>query len=284
MSASWTTADEAPLYAEHLLLGGTFAEDESHLATPLHYGDPHEIAAFGEGCALCDLSGMAGILVSGPGASTFVSAACAQRNLAIGECAFGAIVTGDGSVTAIPLVARTGDEEYLVWDPSARGLALLPWLSFLGNIEQQGYRPFEGVCIEDVSDSLVPLLLWGPEAKTVLSDYVASSEQLPKAGTIANVRLDRIECLVAQLPRNGAPCYLVLAPPAASRALWRSFLSFTVVTPVGSQQLSRHASVALPWAEATLATERLELALEQLLAWELVRSEGGYVGARALQA
>ena len=283
MSASWTTTDEAPLFGEHLLLGAIFGDDDSHLATPLHYGEPHETAAFTEGCALCDLSGMPGILVSGQGADAFVAAACANRNLTVGECAFGAVVTGDGSVSSVPLVARTGDAEYLIWDATVRGLGLQPWLSFLSAIEQKGYRPFAQVKVEDVSDALVPLLLWGPQATSILADYVQSSDQLPAAGTIANVRLDRIECLIARLPRYGEPCYLVLVPPAAARVLWRSLLSFVTVSPVGSQQLSRHATAVMPWMEATLASERLELALEQLLEWELARSEGGYVGARALE-
>lgn len=283
MNASWSHFTQAPLYDEHLMLGGIFEGDDPLLATPIRYGDASgEAEAFSEGCALCDLSGMTGILVSGAGADAFVAASCACRELEVGECRFGAVVTGDGSLASVPLVARTGANEYLVWDASERGLMLQPWLSFLSDIEQDGFHPFGDVSVEDVSDALVPLLLWGPDARNVLADYVAEPALLPKAGQIRNVRLDRIECLVAAPSNPQHHCMLVLAPPAAARALWRSFLSFTQVNPVGIASLATRATTELPWMEAVLGSDRLELALEQLLSWELARVEGGYVGHRAL--
>lgn len=283
MNASWSHFTQAPLYDEHLLLGGIFEGDDPLLATPVRYGDASgEADAFSHGCALCDLSGMTGILVSGPGADSFVAASCANDALAVGECAFGAVVTGDGSIASVPLVARTGDQEYLIWDASERGLMLQPWLGFLRDIEQDGFRPFGEVEVEDVSDALVPLLLWGPDARAVLADYVSDVSVLPAPGCIRNVRLDRIECLVAAPSNPRYHCMLVLAPPAAARALWRSFLSFTQVNPVGTFSLAAHATQELPWMEAVLASDRLELALDQLLDWGLARTEGGYVGHRAL--
>lgn len=285
MNASWSTLAESPLYAEHLLLGASFDDDEPLLAAPPHYGDPQtERTPFVEGCALADLSGMTALLVSGQGSDAFVAAACANPTLAVGECAFGAVVTGDGSIASVPLVARTGDAEYLVWDASERGLMLQPWLSFLAEIEQNGFRPFGSTRVEDASDALVPLLLWGPHAQTILADYVPSIEALPAAGHVANVRLDRIECLVAHLPKAGTPCYLVLVPPAAARLLWRSLLSFAVVDPVGTTSLGAHARATIPWVETVLDQSRIELGLDQLLTWELAREEGGFVGQRALLA
>ena len=284
MGPTWTEINEAPLYDEHLLLGGAFLDDDAWLATPHHYGDMRgEETAFGEGCALSDLSGMTNMLVSGEGADAFVSAACANQPLAIGECSFGAVITGDGSLASIPLVARTGDTEYLVCDPSVRGMALQPWLGFLVDIEQEGFRPFGTVTVEDESDALVPLLLWGPQATAVLADYVPSLDVLPQPGRIASVRLDRIATLIAHVPGVDEPCYLLLVPPTAARVMWRSLLSFLSVSPVGASPLAGQVRSVFPWMEAVLSEERLEIALHQLLEWELARPEGGYVGARALQ-
>lgn len=283
MATIWETVKDAPLYDEHLLLGGTFAGNDQLLAMPIHYGDPaSEHPSFREGCALVDLSGMSAMLVHGAGADSFVHACCAQAPLAVGECGFGAVVTGDGSIASVPLVARTGDTEYLLWDPLERGLMLQPWLGFLAAIEQDGYRPYEGVSVEDVSDALVPLLLWGPHATAVLGDYVRDLAALPAPGTVANVTLDRIETLVAALPGLDVPGYLLLVPPRAARVLWRSLLSFPIVTPVGSTSLASHAQLVYPWMEHALLEGRLELALEQLVAWELARAEADFIGARAL--
>lgn len=284
MGPTWTEISDAPLYDEHLLLGGAFLDDEAWLAMPHHYGDmAEETEAFGTGCALCDLSGMTNMLISGEGADAFVSAACANQSLAVGECSFGAVVTGDGSLASIPLVARTGDAEYLVCDPSARGMTLQPWLGFLVEIEQGGFRPFDSVTVEDESDALVPLLLWGPQATAVLADYVPSLESLPEPGRIASVRLDRIATIVAHVPNVDEPCYLLLVPPMAARVMWRSLLSFVSVSPVGASPLAGHARSTFPWMEPVLSSERLELALRELVEWELARPDGGYVGARALE-
>ena len=277
---------ESPLYNEHLILGAAYDDEEPLLAAPRAYGDGcGEREVYAEGAALVDLSGMACVLASGDGAEAFAHAACAGRPLGVGECAFGAVVTGDGTVTSVPLVARTGDEEYLLCDPSERGLMLMPWLGFLAGIEQKGYRPFGGVSVEDVSESLHPLLMWGPQATAVLADYVPSAEVLPGPGTVANVLLDgRFSCLAIAPPVGDNPCYLLLVPPAAARVLWRSFLSFAAVVPSGLDALTHRGMESLEWMEAVLADDPLELALERLLELGLVRPEGGYVGARGLGA
>lgn len=285
MSISWSSFSEAPLYNEHLLLGATFGDEDALLAAPLHYGHPQsESVAFEQSCALCDLSGMTCVLVSGQGAEAFVAASCANGHLEVGECAFGAVVSGDGSTTSIPLVARTGDNEYLICDVLERGLMLQPWLSFLADIEQNGFKPFGNVSIQDESDSLLPLLLWGPQAGAILADYVSDANDLPQAGKVTNVRLDKIECLVARPSHVTQPCYLVLAPPKMARVLWRSFLSFAAVEPVGTTQLAAQAKADLPWMTRALPSDRLELTLQQLLEWKLARESGGFVGARALGA
>ena len=285
MSAPWIELTETPLHEEHLLLGASYeALEEWLLAAPRTYGDlAVELASIQEGCALCDLSGMTGVLISGEGAEGFVRASCAHGAQAVGECRFGAVVTGDGSVASIPLVARTGDAEYLLWDPTARGMGLLPWLSFLVGIEQDGFRPFADVSVEDVSSSLVPLLLWGPAATSILCDYVHAAEELPRPGEVRQVMLDRIGCLVAAPRIDEQPSYLVLVPPQFARLLWRSFLSFPVVTPIGSSALAQTCSETLPWVRRMLDEARMEMTLSELLEHGLARPEGGFVGARALE-
>lgn len=285
MSASMSNVTEALLYAEHLLLGGIFDDEEALLALPAQYGALEKLSereAFRHGCALSDLQGMGALLVSGEGAPALVSSACANEQLAVGECRFGAIITGDGSLASVPLVARTGDTEYLLWDPTERGMMLEPWLGFLANIEQDGFRPFKGAVVEDVSDALVPLLLWGPEAPTVLADYVASTSVLPAPGQVRSINLDRIACLVANIAHMGSTCYLLMVPPAATRVLWRSLLSFMQVVPVGHHALQAEAESQLPWMSQVLGGDRLEVPAKRLVAWGIARAQGGYVGARAL--
>lgn len=279
----WTRVEDAPLYQEHLLLGASYTDDEPLLAAPPSYGNvQEELAAFAEGCALCDLSGMTMLLVAGEGVEAFSSAAVAMDALGVGQSGFGAVLSGDGSVCSVPLVSRTGDNEILLCDPSERGLGLEPWLGFLAGIEQNGFKPFDGTSVEDVSTSLVPLLLWGPQARAVLGDYVPSVGALPAQGQVASVTLDRAQCIVCGVSCNEQPCYLLLLPPIVARAFWRSFLSFPVVQPVGLEALKLQAERCLPWMREVLSQERLEPSMSQLVSWGLARAAGGFVGARAL--
>lgn len=280
----WTQVSDAPLYEEHLLLGGRYDALDARLAAPVRYGEAEQAGAAERRCVVADLSGMRALLVSGSESDSFVSAAFACEPLEVGECSPSAVLTGDGAVTSIPLLARTGAKEFLAWDPTHRAELLEPWLGFVADIEQEGFRPYGGVTVENVSTTLVPLLLWGQDAPAVLADYVATAETLPAAGQVRDVRLDRIACLVARPELGEEPCYLLFVPPTAARVLWRSLLSFPVVTPVGTTWLRQAARDLLPWLDDLLRQDRLVLSGTSLKAWRLARAAQDFIGGRALDA
>jgi aminomethyltransferase len=273
----------ALLRAEHELLGALFAhDDELDFDYPSLYGLlEEELDALERGVALADLSGLFSLLVAGPDAPALVQAACAHRPLELGECAFSAVLTGDASLAAIPLVARTGETEHLLLDLSPRAALLDAWLHFLASIEQDGHAPFANAQLSDVSDALVPLLIAGPQARGVLMDY---TPQAPVEGEVASIMLDQIRCLVVGLPKPLAPGWLVFVPAAWARVLWRSFLSFSAVVPAGREALRVWAARRLPWWQLVNTAEHLGVREEELTSWGLARPEGGYVGHCALHA
>ena len=235
-----------------------------------------------DGALLCDLTGHGSLLMSGPSSPQFVAAAFAGRLLAIGEVSLEAVLTGDGALVSVALLARTGDAEYACWDLTGTGDALHAWLSFLSNVEQGGSRVFPELSIEDASEALVPLLLWGNYASTVLSDYTAN-QAIPAAGTIASLNLDAIGCLVAA-PRLGAePAFLVLVPPRYARVLWRSFLSFPAVMPVGKLDLVSYVASLYPQlGDLSVSGQRVVVSGAALAEAGLIREERNFVGARGL--
>lgn len=272
-----------PLYQEHLYLGAQFADQSDlPLAAPASYQG--EQGDFRRGAGLADLSGMRVRLMHGEPARGFAEAAFAGRKLAVGENRFEASVLGDGSVSSIALLARTGDREYLALDASPRGELLCAWLDFLQHVEQGGFAPYAGLQSEDVSGSLVPLLIWGTEATQVLGDYVAQVRDLPAQSQVRNCALDKIQCLAMRLPVPGPACYLVMAPPQRAVALWRSLLSFEVVEPVGTRRLVQTAEDALPWVGGLLRPAAESPSNATLLEWGVVRAESDFVGARALRS
>lgn len=272
------------LYQEHLLLGAQFGEGRfPHLALPQRYGAAQgESGAFSQGAALSDLTGTRSLLVSGAPAQAFCEAAFAGRRLAVGECRFEPALGGDGTLMSVPLLARTGDSEYVLWDASERYELLASWLEFLAGVSQDGYAPYAGLQREDVTGRLVPLTLWGPGSAHVLEDYLSSGVSLPGRGHVRDVSLDRIPGIVAAPPTADGSCHLVLVPPDYARTIWRSLLSFNEVTPVGEEALVAHAEGQLGWLGWIEDTDKIVPTAAELQRWGLARPDGGFVGARAL--
>lgn len=274
------------LYQEHLILGAQFGKGLNDTLVPDAYGNAEgESEAFFAGAALTDLSGMYSLRLSGNPAAAFATTAFAGEKLPVGSCAFEAVLTGDGAITSVPLLARTGESEYAVWDLSPRGEALNAWLGFLAQVSQRGVTPFEGLSLDQVGQKMVPLLLWGRATEHVLGDYVEPSAGLPAPDCVCTCALDgRIHTLVSCLTLADQPCYLLMVPPNEARVLWRSLLSFNEVVPVGLKALLRHLGEALPWASEVLNTnDRVKLSATKLEGYDLVREESDFVGARGLR-
>lgn len=273
-----------PLYEEHLLLGATFERTEQGALRTLAYGASEPVAeSLADGTLLADASGMRMLLASGDPVTAFGEAAFAAEPLAVGRAGFSPAFLGDGAVASIPLAARTGDHELLAFDASPRAGVLSAWLTFVAAIEQGGFRPYEGLEVEDVSHDLVPLVLWGNDAPRVLGDYVGGAGALPRAGRVANLMLDgHIPVVACAVELGGAPLYVMLVPPDFARVLWRSLLSFRGVRPTGLAELWDAARERVPWLEAMQKPDRVRLERADLLEWGLIRPSADFIGGRAL--
>lgn len=278
------TPRSSVLEPEHALLGALMGDGDG-IAPVLSYPSEQAGHVGAEGAALADLSGSCYLLVSGPESGLLASSALAGKPLGVGEVAFEAALSGDGGLVSVPLALRTGDSEFVLIDLSSRAPLLEAWLGFLSSVEQGGERPFGEVAVEDASEMLVPLLLAGPAADRVLGDYVSSPDDLPGPGSVRNVSLDRISCLVACAPVAGravGPCYLVFVPSVAARVLWRSLLSFSEVDPIGTVRAGRLLLGGAPWASALESEDAVRVSRGELMSWGLLRDSNDFVGSRGI--
>lgn len=269
---------------EHALLGALMGGGDG-IAPVLSYPSEQAGHVGAEGAALADLSGSCYLLVSGPEAALLARSALAGRPLCVGDVAFEAALSGDGGLVSVPLALRTGDSEFVMLDLSPRASLLEAWLGFLSSVEQGGERPFGEVEVEDASEMLVPLLLAGPAADRVLADYVSSPGDLPGPGSVRNVNLDRISCLVACAPVvDGAAVrrYLVFVPSVAARVLWRSLLSFPEVDPVGTVHAGRLLLGDAHWASDLESEDAVRVPRGDLMSWGLLRDSNDFVGSRGI--
>ena len=274
------------LLNEHLLLGATVAGDgETYAGLPMNYGNSEgERGALGTECGVADLSFQRMLLVSGQGASAFVSATMGCQTPVVGACAYGAVLSGDAAAIAIPLVVRTGDNEFLLLEGPHRASALDGWLRWLVDFEQDGVRPYDGTKIEDVTGSLVPILLCGPSAGRVLGDYLPEGAETPSRGSVIQQPLDgRILSIVVSPDRGDDRAYLLLVPPAYSAVIWRSLMSFNEVVPVGVTAIEGLAGSVLPWARLMRTGDRVTFSADMLERWEVIRPTSDFIGARALR-
>ncbi len=274
------------LYQEHLCLGATFA--------PSYEGDVMRVSSYPsekggaidpKAAYLADLTGSTYELISGEASQALAEAFFCGKKLAVGECSWEASLTAEGALTSVPLVGRTGRDEYVMIDPSPRGDVASAWLGFISSIEQNGYAPYADAQVEDATGMLTPLLLAGNAARAVLTDYVERPRDLPAPGTVRNVRLDRIATVSMGLRLPGAPdlpAYVLLVPTAKAGTLWRSFLSFGEVEPVGSDALGSALRSLTPWGDDLFEKDQVKPGAERLISAGILRTERDFIGARGL--
>ena len=268
------------LHAELEYLGAQFSTSTEgfNLAQSFYGEKPLEEAL--KDCALIDLSGIGYTLVSGTSSQNFVEAVFAGKQLEVGEASFECALTGDGSLSSIGLLARSGQNEYVVLDASERSLVLEEWLSIIASVEQNGVAPYAEVSLEDATPLLTPLLLAGKKAKKVLMDYLGE-QQLPEDSKLCNLMLDQtIPALVANVSTKKVPAYLVMVPPVHTVILFRSLLSFEMVHPLGHKQLIEGLKTYLPWFSELASNTKVVVAKDKLEGWGLLRASDDFIGAR----
>ena len=268
------------LHTELEYLGAQFSTSTEgfNLAQSFYGEKPLEEAL--KDCALIDLSGIGYTLVSGTSAQNFVEAVFAGKQLEVGETSFECSLTGDGSLSSIGLLARSGQNEYVVLDASERSLVLDEWLSIIASVEQNGVAPYAEVSLEDATPLLTPLLLAGKKAKKVLMDYLGE-QRLPEDSKLCNLMLDQtIPALVANVSTKKVPAYLVMVPPVHTVILFRSLLSFETVHPLGHKQLIEGLKTYLPWFSELASNTKVVVAKDKLEGWGLLRASDDFIGAR----
>ena len=268
------------LHTELEYLGAQFSTSTEgfNLAQSFYGEKPLEEAL--KDCALIDLSGIGYTLVSGTSAQNFVEAVFAGKQLEVGETSFECALTGDGSLSSIGLLARSGQNEYVVLDASERSLVLDEWLSIIASVEQNGVAPYAEVSLEDATPLLTPLLLAGKKAKKVLMDYLGE-QRLPEDSKLCNLMLDQtIPALVANVSTKKVPAYLVMVPPVHTVILFRSLLSFEMVHPLGHKQLIEGLKTYLPWFSELASNTKVVVAKDKLEGWGLLRASDDFIGAR----
>ena len=277
-----------PLAVEHELLRAQAGALRDGTPFVERYGEGDgEWNAPIEGCALADMSDLSSILIGGEGARSFASTVFSAAAPMPGSCAFALALSGDGTVIAPALIGGIDAEDFIVWVPGGLAEGLRAWLEAMralkGMPAEDGSREslWPEVELDDPVSGLVTLAIEGPEARVVLDDYLADDTELPRAGALARLELDRIVTTCVGLPWP-EDAWLVILPSPAAPVIWRSLLSFPQVTPVGTPVIWGRLVEDREGLKAYLEAPIRPFAPKELGLEGLLRPEGGFIGARAL--
>ena len=278
------------LAQEHALLGATLEPAANGYLEASYYGDgASEPQAFTQDAALCDVGSLVSTCISGKEAAAFVSAVFTGPVPFAGQVVCALALTGTGTVVSPALVAGIGPQDFCIWVPAETAEGLDSWLHGIAAIEQDGKAPYASVTFEPGAPFSTMLAMVGPEAPQVLADYLQEGSELPNAGTVANVSLDAIETVVLhpQIPgaaKNDAhnDAYLIVTPNQKVVLLWRSFLSFNSVVPVGTSAFWGWVQKMCPGVVELLDEPTKPVTPQDLHLESWLRPTSDFIGARAL--
>lgn len=278
------------LSQEHALLGAHLEPAANGYLEASYYGDgASEPEAFCQGAALCDVGSLVSTCISGKEAAAFVSAVFTGPVPFAGQIVCSLALTGTGTVVSCALVAGIGPQDFCIWAPAETAEGLDSWLHGIAAIEQEGIAPYASVTFEPGAPFSTMLSMAGPQAPQVLGDYLAKDVKLPDPGTLVNISLDAIDIVMMrpEIPDSDQKnadksAYLMVIPNQKVALLWRSFLSFDTVTPVGTSAFWGWVQQQCPGVVDLLDEPTKPVTPQDLSLEDWLRPTGDFIGARAL--
>jgi len=224
--------------------------------------------------ALFDTSHMGRFRIRGPEAAEALARTCTQNAaaMAIGQCRYGFLLNEAGGIRDDTILARLGDEDFLLVvnaDPRESDLA---WLrEHVGDAAQ----------IEDQTASWGKVDLQGPASAAVLAGHVDAD--LSSLGYFRATTAHCIgrRCVLSRTGYTGELGYEILAPQADLPAIAEALLADERVRPAGlgaRDSLRLEMGYPLYGQDIDEQTTPIEASLERF-----VRFDHEFVGAAALR-
>ncbi len=213
--------------------------------------------------------------IAGADALFFLRTMCSadfSAVVAVGDNVQGLFLNSQGEIIELATIFMTGDSEYLVLTSPQNHDELIEWLEAHSQIADEQGRVFPNLELDDQSDKLGVLMIYGPSGEDVLGRLkAAQGKEL--------LFLDfRIEELAYGIP--SMPAFMLVAPlTTASEVgeLLSGYLDLEVEYPdqFNERLLDAETMPASIYGDAYVKPK--QAGLENLL-----RPEADFVGARAL--
>ena len=220
-----------PLFAAHQKLGGKLIEFGGWEMPVQYTSITDEHLAVRKAAGMFDISHMGEVMVSGPGAESFLNHTLANdiRKLAVGQGQYTLMCNERGGVVDDLYAYRLGPEEYFLII-NAGGIG-----TDVGWLEKQlaASGRAKSVKLENVSDAIGALAIQGPRAAEIMGLAIPGSSA---GGTIAAKVADLKKNQIARFDFSGKPIWIsrtgytgedgfeIAAPAEITEALWNQIL------------------------------------------------------------
>jgi aminomethyltransferase len=212
---SAAAAPESPLLPEHRAEGATLTSFAGW-TMPLRFGsDLGEHRAVREAVGIFDLSHMAQLDVSGPGAAAALDRALVSvvSQLPVGRARYTMLTDARGGVLDDLVVYRTGESEFLVVANAANRLVVIDELTRRARGERAQ--------VVDRTSHRALIALQGPRAERVLTGLVDTDLVALRYYAITTARVADVPALVARTGYTGEDGFELSVPASSAREVWR---------------------------------------------------------------
>ena len=200
-----------------------------------------EVLAVRKGAGLFDASPLGKIEVKGPDAAEFLQRVYVNqvRNLKVGHCRYGLMLTEHGIVYDDGILARIAKDHFLVGTTSGHAQAISDMLEEWLQCEWTDLR----VLVENVTTSWATMNVAGPKSREILqelgTDIVLDREDFPHM-TFRSGKVRGVQARVQRVSFSGELSYEISVPWTYGKALWDALMEVGArheITPFGVEAL-----------------------------------------------
>ena len=279
---------QTPLHAAHVRLGGKMV-GFGGWSMPVQYpgGILAEHRAVRTAAGVFDISHMGQLIVSGPGAKTWLDSLFTNnlQRIDAGKSQYGFLLNERGGVIDDLIIYEYAQGEFLLVVNASKIEEDFNWLAaHLPALDAEGERRIE---LANRSDRFAALAVQGPRSPEIFAAFFGPGATMPERFGVKVLERDGLTFVVARTGYTGEDGFEWFFPARASEVIWDELLSIgaplgLIPCGLGSRD-SLRLEVCYPLNGSDLSPERTPLAAGLGIFVDLEKP-GGFLGRDALAA
>jgi hypothetical protein len=201
----------------------------------------------------------------------------------VGAAAAALILTGQGEIIDLVILARTGDTEYMLTTHPATKDEVFAWLEAHAELSDEAGSVFSQLELEDKTKDLKTVAVYGPAAHCIVNDLAGGELDAALLGRCVGLcELDGLPAFVFSYPLLEGGYFELSVAPNCAPSLEHLLLSFSEIDPDSWEEYCAKRQAARTWFSGAEQSEYRRPDSPELSA--LMRTTRDFVGARALEA